>query len=129
MGYRISRYYIDNVPKGEEIEFGDVVLCSDNRSVLHGRIVNCEGNPVPGAIVKVFVASASTPVCLCNQTDNLTDLGHVFTDVCGQFIFPVTEPCGKRYLIKVFATQCPSYVEGTITPCFDTENCCNECNC
>lgn len=124
MGYRISRYFIEDLPRGEQVELGDITLCPDTRSVLHGRIVDCNGNTIAGAVVKFFSAPCGTEVCLCDDADELTDLGHVFTDECGQFLFPVENAGDRIFLIKVFAPQDPAVVAGDAEACFDTEDCC-----
>lgn len=128
MGFRITRYFVDDVPANAQVELGDLILCEDPRTVLHGRVLDCEGNPVAGCIVNIFSAPAGTPVCLCDQEgvfDALVEEGHVFTDECGQFIFPVC-PVGRIFLIKLFALASNAVVTDPATACANTLfNCCD----
>lgn len=122
MGFRITRYTVNNIPGNAQVELDDLLLCDDNRSVLHGRVVDCAGLPVANAVVKIFSAPAGVDVCDA-PPEFLTPEGHVFTDSSGQFIFPVC-PTDRVFLIKIFALETAGIIPATATPCPTLFPCC-----
>lgn len=125
MGFRITRYFFDDVPENSVCELGNLTLCEDSRSVIQGRVVDCNAQPVAGAVVQVLSAPAGTPVCACPEPANLTNLGTVFTDQCGRFIFPVTPVAGLVFLLRIFAVEPPVPCPAVPAPCPDSIDCCD----
>ncbi|MEG2354014.1 MAG: carboxypeptidase-like regulatory domain-containing protein [Clostridium sp.] len=93
MGYRSGDFKI-HPTQNEQIEA--VVKCpEDNRSVINGTVLNCQGKPVKDAVVKLFsISNPCDPLSICPIT-------HTFTDEYGQFLFGPLCP-GMNYLVKVW---------------------------
>ncbi|MGQ9558771.1 MAG: hypothetical protein ACUVTU_12575 [Desulfurispora sp.] len=128
MSFRLTRYRIKNVPPGKQVDVGNLTLCDENRSVLHGRVIDCNGQPVEGAVVKIFSLPAKDtcgkPVDPCDCHVQLTSEGHTFTDECGEWLFPVCAT-NKMFLIKIFAFRPTDSVFVSAKRCEDGLPCCD----
>lgn len=76
----------------EQIE-AVVKLSEEKRSVIFGTVLDCAGNPVQDAVVKLLQV-----VDGCKYPYPLT---HTFTDECGQFLLGPLCP-NTKYMLKIY---------------------------
>lgn len=100
MGYKIIRSKPISVMPNEEKDL-KFKLKLENRGVIHGVLVDPDGNPVKDALVKLFQKK--------DCDDSLLPIGFQFTDKFGQFLFPVESEV--EHIIKIF------YLEKEIPNC------------
>lgn len=70
-----------------------IKLPEENRAVIHGTVLDANGNPVADAVVKLLQI-----VDCCKLPVPLT---HTFTDQYGQFLLGPLCP-DKKYILKVY---------------------------
>lgn len=97
-----------------------IKLPDEDRAVIHGTVLDSNGNPVCDAVIKLFqiVEGCKLPV----------PLTHTFTDQYGQFLLGPLCPC-KKYMIKVYKDNIkirymPLDVDCYEGKCIGTDNCC-----
>ncbi|MBE6048384.1 MAG: carboxypeptidase regulatory-like domain-containing protein [Clostridium sp.] len=78
--------------ENEQIE-AVIKLKNEKRAVIHGTVLDCNGNPVADAVVKLLQI-----VDGCKLPYPLT---HTFTDKYGQFLLGPLCP-NKKYMLKVY---------------------------
>ncbi len=78
--------------ENEQIE-AVIKLEKERRAVIHGTVLDANGNPVADAVVKLLQI-----VDGCKLPYPLT---HTFTDKYGQFLLGPLCPC-KKYMLKVY---------------------------
>lgn len=93
MGYRLTKFQV-TPGKNEQIEL-TVKLQEEQRSVIHGIVLDCNNKPLKDAVVKLFEVNNPCDPC------SLIPITHAFTDECGQFLFGPLTP-NKKYVIKVW---------------------------
>jgi hypothetical protein len=80
--------------KNEQLET-TIILQKENRSVIHGVVLDENKCPVKDAVIKLFELPNKEKCC------ELIPITHTFTDECGQFLFGPLPPC-KHFVIKVW---------------------------
>lgn len=80
-------------PKENEQIEAVIKLPEERRAVIHGTVLDKNGNPVADAVVKLLQV-----VDGCKLPCPLT---HTFTDQYGQFLLGPLCPC-KKYMLKVY---------------------------
>lgn len=93
MGWKLKRCDLsgDNQIKPNEEKDLVLVLRPEKRAAIHGVVKFPNGEPVEGAVVKLFKKKGKC---------DLIPITFAFTDECGQFLFGVKSE--KDYVIKVF---------------------------
>ena len=97
-----------------------IKLPEEKRAVIQGTVIDCKGNPVADAVVKLFQIVEG-----CKLPCPLT---HTFTDQYGQFLLGPLCPC-RRYMIKVYKDNIqmkymPLDVSCYEGKCIGTNSCC-----
>lgn len=80
-------------PKENEQIEAVIKLPEERRAVIHGTVLDENGNPVADAVVKLLQVVEG-----CKLPCPLT---HTFTDQYGQFLLGPLCPC-KKYMLKVY---------------------------
>lgn len=115
MGRKLTK--VEFVPGVNEQIETTITLQKEERSVIHGVVLDERKRPVRDAVVKLFELPNQNNCC------TLIPLFHSFTDECGQFLFGPLHP-GKRYVVKVWHKEVHiRQVPGTH---FDCKNPCSE---
>lgn len=93
MGARLVKF--EFCPKENEQIEATVKVPEENRSVIHGTVINCKNIPIKDAVVKLFEKIKTS----CGS--KLIPITHTFTDNCGEFLFGPLHP-NKEYALKVW---------------------------
>ncbi|GAA0179418.1 hypothetical protein SH2C18_22910 [Clostridium sediminicola] len=107
MGARLTKFEFKPKPN-EEID-AIIKIPKEQRSAIHGVVVDWCGKPVKNAVVKLFLKKTSNKKC------SLKPLTHTFTDDCGQFLFGPLNPC-RCYVVKVWYADPVCNKEVVINP-------------
>ena len=102
-----------------------IKLPQENRAVINGTVLDCNGNPVCDAVVKLFQIVEG-----CKLPCPLT---HTFTDQFGQFLLGPLCPC-KRYMLKIYKDNIQiKYIPLDVScydgKCIGTNSCCTNNYC
>lgn len=93
MGARLVKFKF-TPEENEQIE-AVIKVPEENRSAIHGVVLDCRNKPVKNAVVKLLIIKdPSKPNTICPIT-------HTFTDEFGQFLFGPLCP-NKCYIVKVW---------------------------
>jgi len=112
MGFKLNCTHICPLEGNHEEEL-IIRLEFENRAAIHGVVIDHEGHPVEGAVVKLFKK--------CPEKQCFVPVTFTFTDHCGQFLFGV---CSEtEYIIKVFF-----YEPEEFNPPHEGKPCGDKCN-
>lgn len=130
MGLKNSKYIVTSVGQNQECCLDDLTLCEDPRSILGGRVVDCRGQPVAGALVSAYKVDSCPPLPdPCHSTVD-HPLGRVFTDQDGRFVIIVCVDKGETFLLDVVASSTFARCKAKVERCdlSDRECCHPQCD-
>lgn len=126
MGYKNTKYVVTDVGQNQECCLGNLTLCEDPRSTLSGKVVDCHGHAVAGALVSAYrVHVCHPPVDPCDmELDH--PIGRAFTDQHGRFIIIVCAEKDDTFLLDIFAPSVFGSCSSEVKRCkLSDQECCH----
>ncbi|AFS77724.1 hypothetical protein Curi_c06510 [Gottschalkia acidurici 9a] len=116
MAYMLNSKVICDIPGSldcQQIDTGEIEIRSVNDIVIHGRVVDCQGDGIEGAVVKIF-----------RRRDNgtLRAIDHTFSGCEGFYMINIPRDGNDPIVVMTSASTCnaPEQCSG--------EQCDLECN-